>query len=266
MIKEILLGLLIGLGKIIPGVSGAMIAISFGIYDKLINSILKPFENIKFIITIGIGFLLAIVFGSKAIIYFMDNYYYLTMIFFIGLISGGIPKVINKAYNKNFSMKHFIVTLITFSLVITLSFFKKQSYIESDINYLFLVVIGFIEALTMIIPGISGTAVLMIIGYYDVVMNFFNNILNVSYISYTIKFAIPFGIGIIIGVYLVSKLIHYLLNKYESLFFASITGFSISAILIMFQEAFINSISLITFIESLLLITIGFIISHKFDK
>lgn len=266
LIKEILLGFLVGLGKIIPGVSGSMIAISFGIYDKLINSVLKPFKNIKFILTIGIGFMLAIVFGSRIIVYFMNNYYFLTMIFFIGLISGGLPKIINKAYDKKFNIKYFFVSLIAFSFVILLSLFKRESYETSNINYLFLIVIGFIEACTMIIPGISGTAVLMIIGYYDIVMNFFNNILNISNISYTIKFAIPFLVGIVVGVYLLSKLINYLISKYERIFFAGIVGFSISSILIMFESAFIFSISLVTFIEALIFISLGFIISYKFDR
>lgn len=266
MIKEILLGFLVGLGKIIPGVSGSMIAISFGIYDKLINSVLKPFKNIKFILTIGIGFILAIVFGSKIIMYFMDNYYFLTMIFFIGLISGGLPKIIDKAYGKKFNIKYFIVTLIAFSFVIMLSLFKRETYETSDINYLFLIVIGFIEACTMIIPGISGTAILMIIGYYDIVMNFFNNILNISNIGYTLKFVLPFCFGIVVGIYLLSKLIHYLMVKYEKYFFAGVIGFSSSAILIMFKEAFICSIPLITFIESLVFLTIGFAISYRFDK
>lgn len=265
MIKEILIGFLVGIGKIIPGVSGAMIALSFGIYDKLINCILNPFKNKKFIMTIGIGFLIAIVLGSKVIVYFMNNYYFLTMIFFIGLISGGIPKIINSSYGKGFDIKSLIITIITFFIVILLSTFKSSS-LSSNINYPFLIIIGIIEACTMIIPGISGTAVLMIIGYYDVVMNFLNNIPNLSLLSNTIKFAIPFLIGIIIGAYFISKLIKYLLSKHEKLFFAGITGFAISTILIMFKEAFISSISVLTFIESIILITIGFIISYKFDK
>ena len=188
------------------------------------------------------------------------------MIFFIGLISGGLPKIINKAYDKKFNIKYFFVSLIAFSFVILLSLFKRESYETSNINYLFLIVIGFIEACTMIIPGISGTAVLMIIGYYDIVMNFFNNILNISNISYTIKFAIPFLVGIVVGVYLLSRLINYLISKYERIFFAGIVGFSISSILIMFESAFIFSISLVTFIEALIFISLGFIISYKFDR
>lgn len=265
MIKEILLGFLVGLGKIIPGVSGAMIAISFGIYDKLINCIINPFKNKKFICTIGIGFLIAVVFGSKAIVYFMDNYYFLTMIFFIGLISGGMPKIIEKSYGKGINKKSIIITIITFFIVILLSMFKTTNKINNT-NYLFTILIGIIESCTMIIPGISGTAVLMMLGYYDTVMKFLNNIFNLSHISSTIQFAIPFLIGIMIGAYFISKLIKYLLSKYPDLFFAGITGFAISTILIMFKEAFISSVSVITFLESIVFITIGFIISYKFDK
>ena len=86
-------GIIIGLGKIMPGVSGAMFAINLNVYEKLINSITNFFDdyknNSKFILVLCSGIILAIVFGSKLIMYLYGNYKFVTMCFFLGLLVGG---------------------------------------------------------------------------------------------------------------------------------------------------------------------------------
>ena len=87
-IKLILKGFLIGIGKIIPGFSGALLAISFNVYDKLINSITNFFsnknENIIFLLNLSIGIISGIILFSKIILYLLNNYYLYTTIFFTG--------------------------------------------------------------------------------------------------------------------------------------------------------------------------------------
>ena len=87
---------IIGIAKIIPGVSGAMLAVSFSIYDKLINSITNFFDdkknNLKFLFVFGSGVLMAISLFSNVVKYFIDNYYLITMLFFTSLILGGTYK------------------------------------------------------------------------------------------------------------------------------------------------------------------------------
>ena len=90
IIINLLKGIVIGIGKIIPGVSGAVIAISLGVYEKGLEAITKiNKENIKFLINIGSGIVISIILFSKLILYFMNNYYLPTMLLFIGLIIGG---------------------------------------------------------------------------------------------------------------------------------------------------------------------------------
>ena len=93
----ILKGIIIGIGKIIPGVSGSMLAISMGIYQKLIdsvNNIFKyPKENFKFLFKITIGVIISIVFFSNIILNSLNKYYIITMFFFIGLIIGGFNDI-----------------------------------------------------------------------------------------------------------------------------------------------------------------------------
>ena len=93
-------GLIIGIGKIIPGVSGLVIAISFGLYEKGIDAINNYFgnvkENTKFLLVLGSGILLSIILMSNLIKILLNKYYFLTMLLFIGLISGGIPSLFSK--------------------------------------------------------------------------------------------------------------------------------------------------------------------------
>ena len=93
-------GLIIGIGQIIPGVSGGMLAISLGLYEKGINAISNFFsnvkENLKFLVPIALGIITSILYISKVIKYFLSAYYLPTMLLFIGLIVGGVPPLIDK--------------------------------------------------------------------------------------------------------------------------------------------------------------------------
>lgn len=86
----IIKGLIIGFAKVMPGVSGAILAISMGVYDKGINAITRFFDNIKentkFLFFIGIGIIIAIMLGSNIVYFLLNNYYVITMLFFMGLI------------------------------------------------------------------------------------------------------------------------------------------------------------------------------------
>ena len=106
----LLKGFIIGIAKIIPGVSGALIAISFGIYEKAIKAISNFFENpinnFLFLFPIGLGVLLSISLTSGLILYFINNYYFPTILLFIGLIMGGIPSLINNINIKKVKFIH----------------------------------------------------------------------------------------------------------------------------------------------------------------
>ena len=101
----IIKGFFIGIAKIIPGVSGALLAITFNLYEEGLNAITNFFDNPKknlfFLLKVGFGIILGIIIFSKVITYFFKYYYFLTMFFFIGLIGGGIIPIIKKNKSKN---------------------------------------------------------------------------------------------------------------------------------------------------------------------
>ena len=106
----------------------------------------------------------------------MDKYPFPTTLFFIGLIIGGLPLLWNKAKAARGNWKNWLVFILTFAVVITFAFLKSGNYVVSFenmsiFNYLMLFVIGMISAATMVIPGISGSFVLMLLGYYEPIVN-----------------------------------------------------------------------------------------------
>ena len=220
-------GFFIGIGKIIPGVSGSLIAITLGVYDKLLESISHFYkkENIKFLIPLVSGIVLAIMLTSNLLFYLLNNYYMVTMLFFIGLIIGGMS--INKSYIKKKNIFYF---LIPFMLVFSLCFIKTDTSVIKSYSFFMMFLFGIIEAITMIIPGISGTAVMMIIGCYGAILNMFSNPIS------NLKDLIPFGIGLFIGVIILSKIISFLLKKYNNKVNSCILGFTLSSICLLFMK------------------------------
>lgn len=267
----ILKGIIIGAGKIIPGVSGGMLAITLNVYDRAIKSISNFFKNVKenftFLFTLGIGILLSILSVSKLIEYTLDNYYLPTMLLFIGMIIGGIPSIVNEAKQEK-SLKNIIIMLIPFILIfilsITSNIFNMGSVKEA--KFIPMILIGIVDAITMIIPGISGTAILMMLGYYDIIISSFSSFTNLSLFSYNLSIIIPFGIGMIIGVITLSKIINYLLNRYRISCLYAIIGFSISSILLLLIETLKNNYYIGEVLISLVLLVVGYFISSRLDK
>jgi len=253
--KDIIRGVIVGLGKVIPGVSGSMLAISLGIYEKCVNSfinITKNINNVIFLTKILIGVLISIIFGSKILYYFFTKYYSYIIILFIGLIIGSINDVRIKSQKK-----YWYITLFFFIFMYLLS---KNNFIlnlkEENIIFLYLIS-GFIESMSSIIPGVSGTALLMSIGMYDKVLNIFSSF----YTLYNnISIILPFFIGIIIGLVISILLVNYLLNKYKYQMNNAILGMSYSTIMIMIEKI---NISLKLIPVYLLLLILGFVLIKK---
>ena len=147
-IKIILKGFIVGIGKIIPGVSGSMLAMMMGIYEKLIQAITNFFTNIKensrLLINFCIGLFIAIILFSKIILFFLNNYYYQTIYLFLGLIIGTF---INFIPQVKFNYRSIIIALISFIFVLSLSFLSTNSlfiFQGKVSHYLYTIFLGFI--------------------------------------------------------------------------------------------------------------------------
>lgn len=249
----ILKSILIGIGKIIPGISGSVIAMTMGLYEPIINAISNFFKNPKekfiFLFKVFIGIFLAIIFGSKILYYFIDNHYTVTLFAIVGFILGGIPKLIKKT---DYTKKNIIYTIIPFLLVILSSYFFEATPKNSASN-LMIIILGFLEAATTIIPGVSGTALLINIGYYHFNLKMISS-LNLNYLLFYL-------IGVLIGLILLVKIIAYLLKNHQNKFLLIINGLVLSSLFSIILKMF-EKITLTNLTFGLILLVITTLISY----
>lgn len=264
-INLLLKGFIIGIGKIIPGVSGSMLAMSLGVYEKgikiLSNLVKEVRKNFKFIFFLGMGVVLAILFFSNIIATLLEHYFFFTMLLFVGLIVGTMPTIINKIKDQKINKKNILFFFLSAFFVLFLTFMKNNATdFEIQKNEGGSMLIGFIDAATMIIPGISGTAILMILGcyhvYLDLCTTFYDNL-------YYLLF---FGIGFLFGLVLVARTMKYLLEKHEQTAYCSIIGFSFSSIAILFLNTLSTKPNVLELIIGVLLCIIGCKLSKKLNR
>ena len=273
-IKLFIEGFIIGIGKIIPGVSGAMFAMMFGVYEKALHIIsnlkteLK--KNLKFMLILGISILLAIIFGSNIIKKCLDSYYLLTMMLFIGMMTGGIKPLFYNVKGVKVQKSNILCALIVVILlyiISTLDFgVSKETIEKTPLTFVLLIISGFLDAFATVTPGICGTALLMIIGYYDIVITSLGDLFNFTNIEHNLFVLIPFVIGLILGIYLISKLINYLFENHKTKTYYAIIGFAITSIIILLKDVFSNTYEITELIISAVLFIIGFIVVHFLEK
>lgn len=259
--KNLLKGFIIGIGKIIPGVSGAILAISMGIYDKALDYISNfcknKKESIKYLLPIGLGIMLSIIFFSKVISFALNKYYIITMLFFIGLIIGGIPFITYKVKKKDY---YIVVISFVFFFLISIGGINTAYTIKNNfIDYIIFFFSGIVEAIGTIVPGISSTALLMVIGTYDIIVYSIGNLTNM-------KIMVPFAIGVIFGIYSIVKIINYLFHMYENKVYAFVFGVLSSSIVLLIIQSFKKSLTIIELIVGLIFMVIGIFIASFMEK
>lgn len=273
-------GIFIGLANIIPGVSGGTIAVILGIFDDLIDTINNFFrdikKNLRFITPIGFGILFSILFFSSILELCLKKYSLPTNIFFVGLIFGSIPVIYKKAVKNGVKKNYFLYTLISILIVILASNFNKDSaaQINNELSFIFLLKIffgGLLAAIAMIIPGISGSFIMVLLGIYPTVINSISNIsrclLNFSDKNLLIRTsAIIFslGLGLFLGILLISRLISVLLEKFYSETYFCILGLIIGSIYGIFASpmTYQSGINNFMILISVISFFVGAIISY----
>lgn len=266
-IKEFIKGIIIGIAKIIPGLSGAVIMISFNLYDRAIEALTSFFDNPKknffFLANLSLGIVIGIVLFSNILNYFLTNYYIYTTSLFIGLIVGGIPILIN---NTNKQKKDYLIIIISLIIMTILSassvdnkYILKNNYLDT----IFFFISGLLEAVGTVLPGISSTAILMLIGVYDIYLSILSNLFNLQNLYLTIKFLLPFTLGLLIGVILLTLLVNYLFKHHRALSFSIILGISLSTVVLLLLKILGSLTSILSLPICLILLLIGYLITNK---
>lgn len=269
MLKMILKGVVIGVANIIPGVSGGTMAVSMGIYDKIIHAathLISEFKkSMKILIPILIGAALGLVVFARLIQMMFDYIPFQTNLLFIGLILGGLPAMAKKVKGQKIRLSHIISCVLFFALVVGLAAMGESEGTAADlsfsvVNAMKLFGVGVITSATMVIPGVSGSMILMLMGYYNPVLNevnrFMDNLVkfNVPGLLDGCTVLIPFGIGVVIGIFAIAKVIEIIFNKFPYVAYWAIIGLIVASpfgILMMNDLGNINVVSVFTGIVAL---------------
>ena len=241
-ILDIFKGFLIGLDSTIPGFSIGTLAILLNIYERLIedfSDILKhPLKIIWKDLFLGIGFILGLVVNIIGITWLLGHYPMETVSFFVGLVFVSIPSTYKKARAEKNKIRDIVAMLVALGVLVGITLLNAGTDKTMTFNFVFIVMMilmGAIGSGTMIIPGVSGSLIIMAFGYYNVIMDVLHNFLHAfahfdfTGFGSTILTILFFMIGVIIGIVFVSKLIKLLLNKYPQTVYASILGLLIGS-------------------------------------
>jgi putative membrane protein len=273
-IMLILKGFALGIANVIPGVSGGTIAVILGIYEKLIDILsnlkTKLKENFKYLLFLAIGLILAVGLFSNAVTFCLKNYPFATILFFIGFIIGGMPPLLNKVKSK-IDIKSVICFIIAFTVVMLMAFITPDTMNKSlDIinikTLIILFLIGVLGAASMVLPGISGSFVLMLIGYYEPIMNSISEFTKLNNLTHNILILAMFGLGVLFGIIFMAKLIKILLEKYEIPMYMGIIGFVIASAISILVSVIGSSYGVLQIIIGVILMFVGIIASRMISK
>lgn len=234
-VKNILKGMAIGAATLVPGVSGGTMAIILGIYDDLIHSISSFLDDWKkntlFLLEVGFGALLSMLLFSRFLENAVKSYPHIMQFLFMGIIIGGLPVLYRKSVESGKRDKFdFVFLMLGFAMVLLMSAEPEAIDImaasQGALSMILLAAAGVIIAIALILPGISGSYMLLILGLYGTTLNAINTM--------KIQFLIPLGLGIAAGTLATTKIIEYFLQKYPSKTYMLIMGFVAGSLIPVF--------------------------------
>ena len=273
-LRVFLCGILMGIADAIPGISGGTIALLLGIYEELIGSIsnfnIYLFQNLKkkgikycwnkingnFLLSLITGVLLSLVSFVKIFSILIQKYPLFIWSFFLGLILATLF-VINRNIKK-WNIVNFILIFIFAFLTILLSIINPS--ISENINLFYILICGIIASSAMILPGISGSLILVILGVYTLIINALNNL------EYNI--ILVFLIGCLIGIINFSKIIKWLFHNYRDYTFSIMLGRVIGSIYTVWpwKKSFTDDMTNDYIFLSVIITIIGFTMIYTLEK
>lgn len=265
-------GIVVGVANIIPGVSGGTIAVVTGIFDPLIeaiNTLFKKFvKNLKFLIPVGLGLVAGVVAFSKLIGLSLAKFPLQTGLFFVGLVIGSVPLILKKA-NSERPYRHIYLIPFVICCLAVVALAIVQTYFTTGTDQvtagglpklsvgmiLKLFVGGVVSAGAMVVPGVSGSLILLLLGLYDDMLAIISGLTSFHDPGLMLRAALcalPLGIGIIVGIFTIAKIISLLFRKFRTGTYYGILGLLAGSIL-----ALLISLNLPTLSISFLAVLIG---------
>lgn len=281
MLKNICKGMLIGIANIIPGVSGGTMAVSMGIYDQLIHCISHPFKDLKnnllFLFPIALGMGMAIIASAFGIDYLFETFPLQTNLLFSGLILGSLPAIYGKVKTVTLRLGHILAAVIFFAIVVGMAVFNGVggSYVQLEatvIRMLLLFFVGVVASATMVIPGVSGSMMLLLLGYYnpilDTIKAFFVAVLGFDFpaLFSTVLILTPFGVGVLVGMVVIAKIIEIVFERFPTYAYWAIIGLLFGSPIAILMVGTFHEINLVSIVTGAMALLCGLFISNKLGE
>ena len=291
IIRNFINGLVFGIIQVVPGISGGTIALVLGFYFDLLNVINNFFGNFKknlvFIIPLIAGTITGLILFSSIIIYLLTHYSFPTMFFFMGLIAGTIPLISTKVFEKGKrpGISIFLLVIIPLAALIFMAILKMETtspfkadeiYAGIDIPFMLLLFLaGILSAAALIIPGFSGSFILLLMGVYNIIVYSTSslrllpgNLSDLTLILNISKVLIPMGLGIIIGIIFMSRIIEKLLVSFPKQTYAVILGLIIGSLVVLFMEPIVyeSGVSVTIILAGIFTFLTGSVLSYITGK
>jgi putative membrane protein len=285
-IIKMLKGMLIGVGAILPGVSGGMIAAAFNIYDKLIEALdmltsrpIKAMLSIwQYLVGIGIGILVGFLLISTIFMWIPIP----ATLLFIGLILGGVKEIYRQGFDR-LEVRGFMISGIAFLVMIASSFMEFTAPTASNTSWYLWIIVGILLTISLIVPGLSGTMLLMMIGFYIPMLDLGHDLIDavLAFDFNTIWSLLPQALFVLLGLVIafvgLGKLLNLVLKKFPKIFFQIVLGIIIASpiniIVSLNQELKLDHIDIFNieqqwwmWLIGLALFPLGFYIARLFTK
>lgn len=250
ILKRFLAGIGIGVGAAIPGVSGGTIAIILNVYEEIINSVSNLFKRFKESIIVLIPILIGVIGALIPCILLFDKLFegmlFIMICIFAGLMIGSLPKITSEVRGKPIKRNAIIAFVIC--LLIALAIGICSVFLGDKINlaeqfrnpswwfYLVMIPVGIIGSFALVIPGVSGSMLLLILGFYKPLIEIVSELFKGQSANpgSVIGIVCCFAVGVLVGFYFTSKVMRYLLGKYHLTTMWGIIGFIIGSIVVLF--------------------------------
>lgn len=276
-IYNFFIGIFIGCGAILPGVSSGVFCVIFGIYEKLVDSIVNFFKdfkkNIVFLLPIALGVFVGVVLFGNIIKYVFTKFEAQARFAFIGLILGTIPALLSQATNNcnsfnnrkgkfvcsTISLKKILPMIISFLVGIALIILEKILNLDMTLstavnNPIYLVFAGVLMSIGIVVPGISNTVILMCLGVYSTYIS--------AVASVDLRILVPLGIGVLCGGFVWLKIVEFLLNRYHEATFYAIIGFTLGSVFVLLPKVSLG----VELLLNIILLLFSMFLSYKLSK
>ena len=248
-VKDFFVGTLVGIMSMMPGASGGIIAVIFGIYERLIADVAnirgKLLKDLRFIIPVGLGVVVGLLVCAVGIDALLQNWEIPLMFFFAALIVFQIPDIYKlcngRDDDRTVSGWNVIACVVGFVSMVAFLFLGSTdsgiSLVELDaVDIVLLFIVGVLIALSKIVPGLSGAAILLAIGLYTPLMDLVGG-MDMSVLMERLAALVPIGIGLIVGVLGLSRIVDYFFRTHRRSAYWCIMGITVGSIVTVTVQA-----------------------------